>query len=105
MLPSMATPVAAHGEPSERGEAKSGRRSNLRITRYPPVEPAPSRPDRSRSTAHGREACPRQHRADMPPGRGLWIDSGRVATVQVPLVDTELSPDSDVDPIPLRHAR
>lgn len=49
--------------------------------------------------------APRQHRADMPPGRGLWIDAGRVATVQVPLVDTELSPDSDVDPIPLRHAR
>jgi len=49
--------------------------------------------------------APRQQRADLPPGRGVWIDSGRVATVQVPLVDSELSPDSDADRISLRQAR
>ncbi len=49
--------------------------------------------------------APRQHRADMPPGRGVWIDSGRVATVQVPLVDGELSPDSGADLTSLRQAR
>ncbi len=37
--------------------------------------------------------APRLTRAEMPPGRGLWIDSGRVAMVQVPLVDGEFSPD------------
>lgn len=38
-------------------------------------------------------AAPRLHRADMPPGRGVWIESGRVAMVQVPWLDAELSTD------------
>lgn len=36
---------------------------------------------------------PRMNRADMPTGRGVWIESGRVAIVQIPWVDGEYSPD------------
>lgn len=39
-------------------------------------------------------AAPRMSRADMPPGRGVWIESGRVAMVQIPWVDGDFSPDS-----------
>lgn len=39
-------------------------------------------------------AAPRVARADMPPGRGIWVESGRVATVQIPWVDGEYSPDA-----------
>lgn len=31
--------------------------------------------------------APRLNRTDMPPGRGVWIESGRVAVVQMPLAD------------------
>ncbi|WP_144016072.1 FtsK/SpoIIIE domain-containing protein [Demequina sp. NBRC 110052] len=31
--------------------------------------------------------APRLTRADMPPGRGVWIESGRVSVVQMPLDD------------------
>lgn len=50
-------------------------------------------------------AAPRLRRSEMPPGRGAWIDSGRVAMVQVPLVEGELSPDPEGDPISHRQAR
>jgi S-DNA-T family DNA segregation ATPase FtsK/SpoIIIE len=40
-------------------------------------------------------AAPRISRADMPPGRGVWIESGRVAMVQIPWVDGQFSPESD----------
>lgn len=43
--------------------------------------------------------APRHTRSAMPPGRGVWIDSGRVETVQIPLVDGWLSPDSAADPV------
>jgi len=36
--------------------------------------------------------APRMARADMPPGRGVWIESGRVAVIQVPWLDGEFSP-------------
>ncbi len=36
-------------------------------------------------------AAPRISRADMPPGRGVWIEAGRVAMVQIPWVEEELS--------------
>ena len=48
---------------------------------------------------------PRQPRSAMPAGRGVWIDSGRVETVQVPLVDGRLSPESDADPNQRRRPR
>lgn len=38
-------------------------------------------------------ASPRMNRADMPPGRGLWVESGRASMVQIPWVDGEYSPD------------
>jgi len=38
-------------------------------------------------------AAPRLSRADMPPGRAVWVENGKVALVQVPLVDGEYSPD------------
>ncbi len=43
-------------------------------------------------------SAPRLNRADMPPGRGVWIESGRVTVVQIPWVDARLSPDSDETP-------
>lgn len=36
----------------------------------------------------------RMNRAEVPPGRGIWVEAGKVATVQVPWVDDGLSPDS-----------
>lgn len=46
-------------------------------------------------------AAPRLNRADMPPGRGVWIEAGRVDLVQVPWVKSELSPDSEFSrPVP-----
>ncbi len=38
-------------------------------------------------------AIPRLARADLPPGRGVWIESGRASMVQIPWVENELSPD------------
>jgi S-DNA-T family DNA segregation ATPase FtsK/SpoIIIE len=38
-------------------------------------------------------ASARMNRAEVPPGRGIWVEAGRVATVQVPWVDDGLSPD------------
>ena len=40
-------------------------------------------------------ASARMKRADVPPGRGIWVDAGKVATVQIPWVDSELSPDPE----------
>lgn len=37
--------------------------------------------------------APRLNRADMPPGRGVWIENGRVSLVQIPLAHGEYSPD------------
>ena len=36
---------------------------------------------------------PRMNRADMPTGRAVWVESGRVSMVQIPWVDGEYSPD------------
>jgi S-DNA-T family DNA segregation ATPase FtsK/SpoIIIE len=36
---------------------------------------------------------PRLNRAELPPGRGVWIENGRVSLVQIPLVDGDYSPD------------
>ncbi len=38
-------------------------------------------------------ASARMERADAPPGRGVWVEAGRVFPVQVPWVDGELSTD------------
>lgn len=46
-------------------------------------------------------ASARMSRADAPPGRGIWIEAGKVATVQIPWVDGELSPEIEGD----SHAR
>ena len=35
----------------------------------------------------------RMNRAEVPPGRGIWVDAGKVSTVQIPFVDDALSPD------------
>ena len=37
--------------------------------------------------------APRPVRAEMTPGRGVWVESGRVAGVQMPWLDGELSTD------------
>ena len=37
--------------------------------------------------------APRVARTDMPPGRGIWVESGRVTTVQIPWVDNTNSTD------------
>jgi len=37
---------------------------------------------------------PRLNRALTPPGRGFWIESGKVSVVQIPWMDGEFSPDS-----------
>ena len=50
-------------------------------------------------------AAPRISRADMPPGRGVWIESGRVAMVQIPWVDGDFSPDSDGSLATAAHSR
>jgi len=41
-------------------------------------------------------ASARMKRAEVPPGRGIWVDAGKVAIVQIPSVDNELSPESGV---------
>lgn len=50
-------------------------------------------------------AAPRISRADMPPGRGVWIESGRVAMVQIPWIDGDFSPDSPHPLVNEAHTR
>ncbi|NYI40604.1 FtsK/SpoIIIE domain-containing protein [Demequina lutea] len=38
-------------------------------------------------------ASGRMNRAEVPPGRGIWVEAGKAAAVQVPWVDDGLSPD------------
>ena len=40
-------------------------------------------------------ASARMNRAEVPPGRGIWVEAGKVAVVQIPWVDDELSPDAE----------
>lgn len=44
-------------------------------------------PDQQDGEALLRTALPRVKRADFPPGRGFWIQSGKAVKVQVPLVE------------------
>jgi DNA segregation ATPase FtsK/SpoIIIE, S-DNA-T family len=38
-------------------------------------------------------ASARMNRAEVPPGRGIWVEAGKVVMVQIPTVDDALSPE------------